>query len=153
MGVMVQSVTRYVDLPPVWTLLFMGAAAVLAQMHAPYHGALAVFGAILMVVAVAIMLWAVYHLRRADTAVMPGATPRALVRTGPYRHSRNPIYAADVVLLVGFALFCGQPAGALFALPLIVVLTQRFILPEERALDERFDTLFRAWKAEIPRWI
>lgn len=149
----IQGITRYVDLPPLWTLAFMAMAAMLSSVHAPYGDAVRTFGAITMVLSVLTMVWAVYHLCRADTAVMPGAEPRALVRLGPFRYSRNPIYVADVALLIGFALFCGQPVGAFLAIPLMAILTTRFIQPEERALTRRFDAMYLAYKAEIPRWL
>ncbi|MEO1776280.1 MAG: isoprenylcysteine carboxylmethyltransferase family protein [Pseudomonadota bacterium] len=147
------SVFRLLDLPPVWTLGFMAAAASLAQIDAPFGTSIQVSGTIIMIASVLVMLWAVYHLRRADTAVMPGAQPRALVRSGPYRFSRNPIYVADLTLLIGFAFFLGQPFGAVFALPLAAVLTTRFIRPEEAMLEHQFENIYLAWKAEIPRWL
>lgn len=143
----------WLDLPPVWTFGFMTAAGYMAKPEAPFGDSLRVPGAFVMALAVGLMLWAVLHLRRADTTVMPHAEPRTLVRTGPYRFSRNPIYLGDLGLLLGFALWTGQPLGALLVLPLGIVLHYRFIRPEERKLERHFDAVFRAWRAEIPRWI
>ncbi|MGF1552959.1 MAG: methyltransferase family protein [Paracoccaceae bacterium] len=143
----------WLDLPPVWTLGFMTAAGACARIDAPFDDTLRVPGVVVMLVALGLILWAVAHLRRAETTVMPHGEPRVLVRTGPYRFSRNPIYVGDLVLLFGFALWTGQPLGAVLALPLAAVLHRRFIVPEERRLEANFDAMFRAWRAEIPRWL
>ena len=52
--------------------------------------------------AVALALWCVWLFRRADTAVEPWQPSTALVTSGPYRFSRNPIYLALVVAFAGF---------------------------------------------------
>ncbi|MEO1471622.1 MAG: isoprenylcysteine carboxylmethyltransferase family protein [Pseudomonadota bacterium] len=152
---MVGRVVRFVDLPPMWTIVAMAGCLLLSRYEAPFADSnyLRVSGGVVMAIALFVMLWAVRHLMRADTAVMPHSRPRTLVRSGPYKFSRNPIYVADLALVIGFAVACGQPLGALLALPLAVVLLQRFIRPEEAVLEREFEAQFRAWRAEIPRWL
>src|SRR5687767_10557795 len=61
------------------------------------------FGGAAMLVAVALFFSAVRAMRRAGTPV-PGDRPTtAIVRSGPYRYSRNPIYLAFSLLQLGLA--------------------------------------------------
>ena len=61
-------------------------------------------GAIVTILAIALFVSAVRTLRAAGTPI-PGNRPTtAIVRTGPYRFSRNPIYLAFSLLQLGFRL-------------------------------------------------
>ncbi|MEM6974367.1 MAG: isoprenylcysteine carboxylmethyltransferase family protein [Pseudomonadota bacterium] len=146
-------IRRLIDLPPLWTAAALaGVWGMTEMLGAVLPASIRLSGWILIALAVLMMLWAVRHMLRADTAVMPHRSPRILVRTGPFRYTRNPIYLADLLVVVGLAMALGQPAGAMLVLPLGYILQKRFIEPEEARLDKNFDHQFRAWSAEIPRW-
>ena len=111
------------------------------------------FGGAAMLVAVALFFSAVRAMRRAGTPV-PGDRPTtAIVRSGPYRYSRNPIYLAFSLLQLGLAgwmnslwlLITLMPAAALMAL---VVIPR-----EERYLQSRFPSEYRAYRAAVRRWL
>ncbi|MEM6488803.1 MAG: isoprenylcysteine carboxylmethyltransferase family protein [Pseudomonadota bacterium] len=146
-------ILNLIDLPPIWTAVTIAACWGISRYSAPLPDSMRYSGWLLIAVAVLLAVWAVQHLHRAGTAVMPKRTPRALVRTGPYRFSRNPIYVADLLAVVGAAFAFGQPAGAVLAPMLGLVLYVRFIRSEEACLAERFEHMYDAWRAEIPRWI
>ncbi len=62
-------------------------------------------GAIVTVLAIALFVSAVRTLRAAGTPI-PGNRPTtAIVRTGPYRFSRNPIYLAFSLLQLGISIW------------------------------------------------
>jgi protein-S-isoprenylcysteine O-methyltransferase Ste14 len=78
--------------------------------------------------------------------------PAYLLRAGPYRFSRNPMYVSEVVVWAGWTL--------LFADPLLATLTGLFALTlkraarlEEAALAARFGEDWREYAARTPRWI
>lgn len=62
-----------------------------------------VVGVALLAVAAVIAMRAEREMTRAQTPVMPFHDPRALVTTGPFRFSRNPIYAAFAIAVVGIS--------------------------------------------------
>ncbi len=118
----------------------------------PARGALAV---VFAVAGIALMGACAVQFRRAGTTVNP-MKPRkasALVDSGFYRFSRNPIYLADGLILVGWGLWLSNIAS-LAAIAVFVAYLNRFqIGPEERALHAAFGAKFDAYRARVRRWI
>ena len=111
------------------------------------------FGAGLILVAVGLFIFAVRTLRAAGTPV-PGNRPTtAIVRTGPYRFSRNPIYLAFSLLQLGIALWVDSVWLFLTLLGALSVMALVVIPREERYLKARFPSEYSAYKASVRRWI
>jgi len=82
----------------------------------------------------------------------PGAAT-AVVRSGVYRWTRNPMYLGLALGLAGWAAYLAN-AGSLALLPAFVAYLNRFqIEPEERALLARFGPDFAEYMAAVRRWI
>jgi protein-S-isoprenylcysteine O-methyltransferase Ste14 len=100
-----------------------------------------------------LMAWGIVALRRAGTTVLPDSPATRLVTSGPYRRYRNPIYLADVMILLGLAELTHNiwfaPAAAAF----VALVTWLAILPEERHLEAVFGDEYRAYKAASRRWL
>lgn len=98
---------------------------------------------------------ALFSFRRAATTVnptRPGATS-ALVVSGVYRFTRNPMYLALLLVLLGWGVFLSNALAFVF-LPAFVLYINRFqIAPEELALAQRFGPDFATYKASVRRWI
>ena len=109
----------------------------------------------LIAAGLAIGVAAFLQFRKAKTTINP-MTPyesTALMTGGLYRLSRNPIYVADVIILVGCALLFAN-ALALLAVVLFVLYVDRFqIRPEEAALRERFGAAFDNYCRTVRRWL
>lgn len=104
---------------------------------------------------VLIALLGVISFRRARTTVDPRypANVSALVTSGIYRVTRNPMYLGMLVTLAGWACWLGQFLSFVF-LPLFIVLLNRLqIIPEERALAQIFGPGFAAYRTRVRRWI
>jgi protein-S-isoprenylcysteine O-methyltransferase Ste14 len=149
----VLTILRLVDSPPVWTVAFGWLAWELARIERPFDDLLALPGYAVMGVGFLLALWALGTLMAYKTTPVPRGSPRTLVRKGPYRFSRNPIYLADLIMLAGWGVSTGQPLTALLAIPLGFLLSWRFIKGEEKALGKRFGSVYRAWSSETPRWL
>ena len=92
--------------------------------------------------------------KRAKTTVNPTtpAAASALVRTGVFRFTRNPMYLGLLLCLVAWAVYLSN-ALALLIVPLFVLYMNRFqIAPEERALATLFGDAYAAYKREVRRW-
>ncbi len=110
-------------------------------------------GALLVVGALAIAAAALREMRRARTAVDPYTPTTALVRTGPFARSRNPIYVALIVLSLGLALLANALWCALLVVPAVIVLRGFVIAREEAYLERRFGEDYRSYCAATPRWL
>ena len=111
------------------------------------------FGSAAVVMALGLFLSAVQALRRAGTPV-PGDRPStSIVRSGPYRFSRNPIYLAFSLLQLGIA-FWLENGWVLLALVPAVALMSFVVIPrEERYLARRFPSEYPAYRAAVRRWL
>ena len=102
----------------------------------------------------ALGLVAVGHFLRARTTVDPldPGKASALVASGLYRFTRNPMYLGMATLLLAWAVWLSNLA-ALAGLALFVAYMNRFqIEPEERALRARFGEEFDAYCRRVRRW-
>ncbi len=77
----------------------------------------------------------------------------ALVVSGVYRLTRNPMYVGMLFLLFGWAAWLGH-ALAVLLIPVFVVYISRFqIAPEERILRSKFGEPFDAYTRRVRRWL
>jgi protein-S-isoprenylcysteine O-methyltransferase Ste14 len=110
-------------------------------------------GALLTLAAVALFIYAVRTFRAAGTPI-PGNQPTTtIVRAGPYRFSRNPIYCAFSLFQLGLAV-CVNSLGLLLTLIPAIALMSFVVIPrEERYLEMRFPSEYVSYKASVRRWL
>ena len=145
--------------PPLAVVLITAAFMWVAARAAPAFGvvlpARSILAAGLAVAGVATSVLGVVAFRRARTTVNPmrPESSSALVVTGVYRLTRNPMYLGFLLLLLGWALLLSN-ALALAFLPAFVLYMSRFqIVPEERALASAFGPEYAAYSARVRRWV
>jgi protein-S-isoprenylcysteine O-methyltransferase Ste14 len=111
------------------------------------------FGAAIVLVAVALFLFAVRSFRKAGTPV-PGNQPTTtIVSSGPYRISRNPIYLAFSLFQLGIG-WWGNSLWLLLTLLAAVAVMSFVVIPrEERYLEARFPSDYSAYKSSVRRWL
>lgn len=145
----------HLDWPPVWLAGFV--ALLWAQARwlplAGFGDAGRVIGAGFICAGVGLLLVAAFWMARAGTTVIPHEMPTALVSSGPFAISRNPIYLADAMVLAGLGLWW----GALSVIPLLplfmAIITRRFIRPEEARLAASFGSAYDQWAGRVRRWL
>jgi protein-S-isoprenylcysteine O-methyltransferase Ste14 len=102
-----------------------------------------------------LMAWALaahYQAAPRGWALESGLTPQYLLRRGPYRLSRNPMYAGEAVVWLGWALFYRRPA-VWAGLAIECAAFSGIVRWEEQRLLSRFGGDYRAYLAEVPRWV
>lgn len=110
-------------------------------------------GAVLTLVAIALFVFAVRTFRIAGTPV-PGNRPTtAIVRTGPYRFSRNPIYLAFSLLQLGLAFWIDSLGLLITLIPAVALMSWVVIPREERYLEARFPSEYVSYRASVRRWL
>ncbi|MQY41064.1 isoprenylcysteine carboxylmethyltransferase family protein [Epibacterium sp. SM1969] len=103
--------------------------------------------------AAALVAAALWQMWRHRTTVHPHDMASKLVTSGAFGISRNPIYVADVLVLVGVVLRFGTVVSTLCVGVFIWVLQRRFILAEELRLKSQFPALWTEYKNKTRRWI
>ena len=142
--------------PPLWLLLSLVFMVLLDRYHpvAEFGGpfvwgfALSFGFAGLVLAFVSVGLF-----KRAKTAVVPFATSTALVTDGPYKLTRNPMYLAMTLLLIGVAMYLGSLLPFLVIIAFVVIIQKEFIEGEERFMEAIFGEEYLAYKAAVRRWI
>jgi len=115
-----------------------------------------VFGAaVLVTIGAAVAIGGVMSFRRARTTVNPlkPETSAALVSTGVYSFTRNPMYLGMALALLAWAVYLSSIWSLLGPLLFALYITRFQIVPEERVLDRLFGASFAAYKARVRRWL
>lgn len=149
----------WIPWPPV---IYVAAIAASLVLHAfyplPWFGSpmsdiLVAVGWLALLAMVGLFFGAARALRRAKTPINPNAQPEHLVTEGPFGITRNPIYLADTLLLIGV----GLVSGITWFLPLALVaafLTKKVAIDkEERWLAAKFGKRYRDYAKRVRRWI
>ena len=144
--------------PPLALVFLFGAVMWLASAYSTFTIALPwrwVFALIFCTLGFAIVLAGALEFRWAKTTVNP-LTPEAttaMVTSGIYRCTRNPMYLGFLLVLAGWAIYLSNVLAFAF-LPLFVLYMNRFqIVLEERALGAKFSDAFTAYKCSVRRWV
>jgi len=114
---------------------------------------LRVLGPLFTACAVSVFFLSLREFRRAGTSVRGSQRSSAIVQSGPYRFSRNPIYVSFVLLVLGLALWLDNLWLVITLLPAVAVISLVVIPREERFLERNFPGLYSEYKATVPRWL
>ncbi len=144
------------DLPPLWLVVFMVVAWALARfvpLSESFDPLLQRFGVMVAGLGMLFIFWAAAWFWKKKTTIEPHHTPGTLIVEGPFRLSRNPIYLGMILILSGQVVWLGALSPA-FTIPVfLLVLSRRFVLPEEAALVETFGDDGRAYLDATRRWL
>ena len=111
------------------------------------------FGFIFIIIGLSIMFLSFGLFKKNKTPIMPGKQPTALVASGPYRFTRNPMYLGMTYILSGIAIYLGSFVA--FISPVIFFLGMNFIyVPfEEQKMEKLFGREYLEFKKKVRRWI
>jgi protein-S-isoprenylcysteine O-methyltransferase Ste14 len=111
--------------------------------------------AVLIAIGVAVAVGGVVSFRRAKTTVNPlkPETSAALVSTGVYSFTRNPMYLGMVLALLAWAVYLSSIWSVLGPVLFGFYITRFQIVPEERVLDRLFGAPFAVYKKRVRRWL
>jgi len=101
-----------------------------------------------------LLLWCVREFYVVGKGTLaPWTPPRELVVTGPFRFSRNPIYIAVVLIILGWALAFHSLPLVFFALATLLVFHLRVVLGEESWLVRTHGNRWIEYRDRVPRWV
>ena len=110
---------------------------------------------VLIAAGTAVGLAGVWAFRRARTTVNPWRVHASseLVVSGIYRRTRNPMYVALLLALLGWGVYLANAFALLIALAFVPYMNRFQILPEERALREAYGEDFLDYTRRDRRWL
>lgn len=112
-----------------------------------------VAGLILVLAGAALIVIAAIQFRRAKTNIEPWKPTTAIVTSGVYRISRNPVYLGGAIGYLGLSLLSDRLL-TLAGLPVaLIVIHYGVILREENYLEVKFGERYRTYKRQVRRWI
>ncbi|OBH01950.1 hypothetical protein A5696_12750 [Mycobacterium sp. E2699] len=97
--------------------------------------------------------WTLSVMAANRTAILPGGSTNAVLRSGPFRVSRNPLYLGLIALDAGLALLTPSVWALLFVPVGVAVLRWGAIGPEERYLAAKFGADYDAYRTSVRRWL
>jgi protein-S-isoprenylcysteine O-methyltransferase Ste14 len=140
-------------------LLFLGCLAAgwgLGRIH-PLHLDLPRvlrlgLGALLVLLAVSLAGWGLWTFWRHQTTPEPNGVASALLTSGPFRWTRNPLYLGLATLLAGLAFILDSAWTLGLVLVLVLLLDRLVIVREEARLGAQFGEPYLAYRRRIRRW-
>ena len=143
-------------IPPFWLVVAVLAMFVLDHIEGAARivsADLGWFGWFLIGGGLTVAIYVEILFTRRGTTIMPFREASALVKDGPFRYSRNPIYCGMAAALIGLGLIMGK-ALPFVVIPIFVLLIDMFFIrAEEAVLETAFGTEYLAYKARVRRWI
>ena len=112
-----------------------------------------VCGSALIILAPTLALSALRTMKAAGTNVHPSEPALTIVRDGPFRFTRNPMYFALCLLQIALGFFLNDWITLLFVVPLVVIFHYGVVLREERYLAAKFGEPYLQYKRQVRRWI
>ena len=110
-------------------------------------------GGTLLIIGLLVLRMAFREMTRAHTTIHPGGSTTAIVSTGIYAYTRNPMYLAVTVLYVGGCVVLNAWWGLLLLIPLLMVVQKGVIEREERYLTRKFGDEYVRYRARVRRWL
>ena len=112
-----------------------------------------IVGVVIAAAGIVLASWAARTFHRAQTPVNPFQPSTALVREGPFRFSRNPMYVGMSILAVGLAIVVNSFWPILFLPVSLVVVHATVIRREERYLSKLFGAAYDDYRRHVRRFL
>jgi protein-S-isoprenylcysteine O-methyltransferase Ste14 len=107
---------------------------------------------ILLGVSLAISV-SIAHARTGKSTLVPFKSPKKFMASGPYTFSRNPMYVAMLVVLVGEALLLQAPWLLVFTAVIFLLFYLFVKVDEEPRMIQRFGASYQDYMKKVPRWL
>jgi protein-S-isoprenylcysteine O-methyltransferase Ste14 len=144
--------------PPVVALLVAAAMWIISVISSPIEVPDFVRHVVAASVALAgacIRVAGVVSFRRARTTANPlkPETTSALVTTGIYKFTRNPMYVGLLLVLLAWVVFLSSASALVGPVAFVLYINRFQIAPEERVLASKFDVAYAEYKGRVRRWL
>jgi protein-S-isoprenylcysteine O-methyltransferase Ste14 len=112
-----------------------------------------ILGLVLAVLGFLLGAWSTLPFFKAKTSMLPWTSDNKLLTSGPYRFSRNPMYASMALIYTGIGVLLGSGLVIVLLVPLIVIMNRYVIAGEEAYLTREFGDEYLEFTQKIRRWL
>ncbi len=110
-------------------------------------------GGTILALGVALAVWGRALMERVGTNVNPTLPTTALVTTGPFRFSRNPLYVALTLIYLGLALLSNALWVLVLIVPVLLLMHYGVVRREERYLEAKFGAAYVTYRSRVRRYL
>jgi len=106
-------------------------------------------------IAITIAASSIFALYKASTTINPHRPDKSstLIVEGIFKHTRNPMYLALVILQIAWSLFLDSYLSLAAIVPFIIYITYFQIKPEEEFLNKKFAKEYSDYQSTVRRWL
>lgn len=110
---------------------------------------------VLLIIGFSFAISGMLSFRSAATTVNPLQPEQAtaLVTSGVYKLTRNPMYIGLAIILLAWTLLLGTPLGLIAVVGFMAYIQRYQIIPEEQALIKLFGAEYDAYRTAVRRWL
>ena len=141
--------------PPIVTLIFIFLTAFSNRLIEPFSFEYQMpLGVVIIIGGLSVLILAVRVFKQLETTINPMQPSQAskLAIIGPFKYTRNPMYLGMSIILMGFGLLFGAKLTICLVALFVLYITYFQILPEERAMQEKF-TDWEDYRSAVRRWL
>ena len=142
--------------PPIWyALAVLGGWLLNRRWPLPLARSYATvsIGLLFLIAGIALALGAGGRFRRAGTTRVPIRPATALVTSGPFAYTRNPMYVSLALITIGLGLLLATWWPIMLLVPTLFIVQTFVIQPEERYLRRRFGPDYDDYLRRVRRWL
>ncbi len=139
--------------PPVITLACLGMQFILYMMLPLEVNLSLLLGLILLIGSMALIVMAFKELQNYQTTYIPDGEPEKLVKTGPFKLTRNPIYLGMFGILIASSFLMQSISAMLIPILFLSIIENTWIPYEEEKLKEKFPDEWEEYISSTKRWL
>ena len=139
--------------PPVITLACLGMQFILYMMLPLEVNLSLLLGLILLIGSMALIVMAFIELQNYQTTYIPDGEPEKLVKTGPFKLTRNPIYLGMFGRLIASSILMQSISAMLIPILFLSIIENTWIPHEEEKLKEKFPDEWEEYISSTKRWL
>lgn len=110
-------------------------------------------GGAVFAVGLSLAIWAILTIRKAGTSVETVKPTTAIVASGPFGFTRNPVYVGMLLGQTGFAIGFNSAWLLITLVAFYFVLRYGVIAREETYLERKFGGVYLDYKSRVRRWL
>ena len=110
-------------------------------------------GFIFMGLSLILFVWSVATFKKFRNDPNPYVEDKLVITSGPYRFTRNPIYMAMIIFVVGTGILFNNWWIVLLVVPSLIILSEKIVKKEEEYLTEKFGEEYREYRRKVRRWL